>query len=553
MSEYPELLSPSDDQPVDSHLFRIGAYQVYANIGSIGKLAIHTVSVHYGSSGIPTAELTVGIGEPVGPGTEFFKNSKASFSSIKKGETIEIYLVALNPTSDVESISLAFEPGEYLMFKGIVSGKAVHRDESSRDVSLKVYASHKAGLILASNTTIFGAFAPGARLDMSRMHSEFEIARLIDIELSDGAELLGPIKNGLNEVFETFTEGDDRRNSILDTFESFKSISQENLTSGLGSLSGNLPLKSTLEGSSAIAASSELSVKLSNKIQQGIQSTNALALLMNMASYCYFNVFGLSSGLYAFPYWPYRKSDSIKSLQAGSLILISQQEDTISSRGAVIGGAIAEAPTIGAFSGGSPQHEQNSLNCYKSAYKWSGLTEAERTFATIDFVQAPDWLIYSHAPDGDTVDKESRTTPVPMHNSESSEIEKKEKLHEGSPLSSSVLDDFTKFYVWEQIVASSKMRAILPLRKDIVPGMPIRIENRSSYDQDTTSKSDATYAYVDSVTIRINAIANVAGTTLNLTHVRDNETQELFEDNDGPFAYTTDFYSEVDALELFDE
>lgn len=564
MSDYPQLTEASGDILADDKLFRIGAVKLWAEVSDSDILgnpisfnvAVHDISISYGIGGVPSASVLLGVGLPFGPDAADYEQIQASMDSIERGTVVKIKIQIEEQTfDDNDHLGPALPSGTYTLFDGVVGGTNVQTAEDSKDIGLTINLSHRIGLKMSANTTIFGPFPPGS-LDMKRTGATYTAqgpdTPALDAEAPDiwGAWVTQTMLWAIDEDNAYINTTDDTE---LEAFQEYRGQQKKNLEEAFADTEGTLPLRT--EGGIDPASSDEIAEHVQKYIIRGAKATNALSLITQLGQDMYFYVMGLSTKLYVFPYWPYRKISEMLALRAGSFVVTNHKDTTLMARGAFLGGMVVAGTPVNNFLAKIPALADLITRAYTGAYKWEGLSSQEKEYVTIDAVRAPTWLYAAYQPTpegGEPLKREDYPTVKPVH--APGKVETKEKIEAGKPHTRGMLDKFARFMTLEGIMKGDVIDVYTPLRFDITPGKVLRMDQTTLGRKRSVSESEALYGHVHSVMLRISAISKTAGIQAVVTHVHNAKDQgEIEGDEDGPFAYNTSFYSALNELQLVEE
>ena len=558
MSEFPELVGATGDIEADKKLFRVGAFELWAEIaGSAPKIAVHDITLNCAIGGAPTCSALLGVGLPFGSFVDDYRQIQASLASIDRGTNILIKITVLQQTFDDNSfLGKMIEPGTFLLFDGIVGGVNVQTAEDSQDIGLTVNLLHHTALRMASNTSLFGPFPPGST-NLQTVGAVYE---------ADGGA--GPNENlDANNVWDDWiaerlrwvlTKGnkfiDTKEEQLLDDFSEYAENQVKFLNQALADTVGNLPLRS--EQGISEASRHNISQHITRFVIRGAKATNALKISTSLAEEFYFNIMGTARKLRVFPYWPYRKISEMLAIPAGSFIVTNHKSNTLISVGSFVGGAVVSRQIAGIYEGSQPDANRETSVAYNGAFKWKGISAAEKDYTTVDAVRCPGWLEQAYNPSpqdtSDSLDRSKYATPRPMH--APGEASPDEKLDHGAPIFDGVTNHFARFVTLEGVMKSDVIDVYMPLRFDIVPGKVLRLDQTTIERKSVTKESEALYGHVQSVMLRISAISRTAGVQALISHVHNHQTQQLIEDDEqGPFVYSTSYYDDLSDLLLVED
>lgn len=560
MSDYPDLVGAVGDVDADDKLFRIGAVKVWAEVqgDSPYNVAVHDVVVNYGLGGTPSASALLGVGLPFGPDAEDYRQIQASMDTIERGTQVKLKIRVLEQTFDDNDYLGAMLPaGTYLLFDGVVGGTNVQTAEDSKDVGLSINLTHRVGLKMSANTTIFGPYPPGS-LNMEEVGALYTAIGEAQPDASpDSANIWDEwIAANLLWVMDKNNAYARTDNDFeLDIFSEYENKQLQYLQEALSETQGFLPLK--VESGITSASRHDISEHITKYIIRGAKAANALNLTTQLGEDMFYSVFGLASKLYVLPYWPYRKISEMLALKAGSFVVANHKDTTLMARGAFLGGVAVCGSPISNFLARLPQNngDDYSVISYTGSYKWSGISNTEKDYVTIDAVRAPNWLFaaYSPTPDsGETPKREDHTTTRPMH--APANVSTDEKVKAGKPIYDDILDQFARFMTLEGIVKGDKIDVFTPLRFDIVPGKVLRLDQTTIGRKRQVTEAEALYGHVQSVMLRVSAVSRTAGIQAVISHAHNYKDQQKIEEQEtGPFAYNTSYYSTLNGLSLVEE
>jgi len=550
MSDYPELTTAEGPILSDKKLFRIGAIAVWAEVkteNGYDKIAVHDVQLNFGLAGIPSASALLGVGLPFGPYADQYQEIQATVGTIDRGTEVQLKIRVLEQTSDDNSfLGQMLASGDYLLFDGVVGAVKVETSDDSSDIGLSVSLTHKTGLLMASNTTIFGKFAPGS-LDLSTASGILD-AQLGATPATDGESVdmwTSWIVKNLTEVLTPNALYLNRPNNLLQsTFSGYDDTQLQNFNEAVANTVGELTVRS--DSSISEASRYDISQHIGGYLIRGSKSTNALNLLTQLGEDMLFSIMGLADKLYVFPYWPYRKVSEMLALRAGSFVTSRHVDSTLMTRGALLGGVAITAPAISDVTAGKSVVKP----AYQGAYKWKGFTAQEKTYATVDAVRAPTWLLQSYQPSAaEKLEAGSYSKAKPVH--APGAVSTDEKVKPQEPIYTGVLDKFARFLTLEGLMKGDVLDISTPLRFDIVPGKVLRLDQASAGQAGTVAQADALYGHVQSVMVRISAISGAAGVQSRISHVHNYaDQQEIESDEDGPIVYQTTYYDTLNSLQL---
>lgn len=561
MSESPKLeVGANKGYTEDLKLFRIGSFRAWAEFGQIsGKVPLVSVNISFADSGLPTARIDVPAGTPFGAMRLDTSYANYTFSDLKKFDTVTLYLEI--PELDVGSsdhVGPAIDPGKYLMFKGLVSNIATTIDRESGVYSARLTLAHEVATSLSTGTLLFGAFAPFTFTHVySRDHIMDDAAdatktgagsRSSDIIEAggniDGSDMWSDWMAPAFKAYYKPTKVEDPTEPKLKVFSDFSNAAFKRMSAAIDQLSGTLPIKKT--SNDLLRVNMFTQVNIGTLLPGKIDSTNALAVLMDLSEQLSFSVLCRPDGIILLPYWPFRKLETMRVLRAGSAVSVEDVRSVMTTRGSVVGGLAMLTP-VGPEDRGDAAISGSDVVAAQILDLSGTLQEA---YVTVDQETIPEFLLNTHIntePEDDGSQPEVGSIHDPV-------TEDNEATEYGIPVDEGIADEYTRYRLWEKWLGPNIMQAAMPLRLDITPGLVVRMDNRITYENEELQPDEASYAYVKGVTVSISGAGNTAGMAVTFSHLHTYEEQQILEKAEvAPILYDESALEVLDGLQLFDK
>lgn len=559
--QFPQLVDAEGEIQPDDLMFRVGSFRLRLEIDGQTFYA-HSASLTYSLSKMPVCSVNLGIGDPAGPKAATIPDAAktlADYAGIKKLQTARVYLTVeeFDP-GDEPLVGPALKPGEYLAFDGVVDGLSLQREGQSA-VALKVRIAHAATARLSAGTSAFGPLGVGGVniADTWNPVTDNDPAAAKRLYLPEEPDLGRQFRAVVSNILSAYQDGlEAERNaapSIWATFEEMSETNDQRLQQALDSLVFGVRIRDVL--SSDIT---RINKYLGALTANGWRNHNLLGVLNTIGQQVYTCYISTARQSYVFPYWPHRAISEMKALRAGSYFFTNFGYAALGSNGTFIAGTLVRGQLT------STTDAETANPTPIGAYLWP-LTEEERQFASVQVMSAPGWAFYGESPITQTVGDSQQTLVslptrkdyprlVPMGGPSGPGSENVQRLNPKGSVGGTVLgDQLARFYTLEHMLGPAGAKIVTPLRWDITPGKVLRLD-QYRLGGGPSSPENAVYGHVTRVDIALDGEGYRAHTAVSLSHLHDHDQQQKIEQNEvGPFLYETDYYQDLNDLQLFEE